>query len=85
MRAAVCGSASCTSRSSRAMTGPAPGSVCSCLGEVGDGGLGACGEPAAGQHQRGGLALALFGEAFGGPGVDGDAHRAGEPGQQFHP
>ncbi|GAA3506539.1 hypothetical protein GCM10019016_136540 [Streptomyces prasinosporus] len=55
------------------------------LGEVGDGGLGACGEPAAGQHQRGGLALALFGEAFGGPGVDGDAHRAGEPGQQFHP
>ncbi len=55
------------------------------LGEVGDGGLGPGGEPAAGQHQGGWLALALLGEPFGGPRVDGDAHRSGEPGQQFHP
>ena len=52
-------------------------------GEVGDGGLGAGGEPAAGQHQGGGLALARLHEPLGGARVDGDADRAGVPGQQF--
>lgn len=53
------------------------------LGEVGDGRLGAGGEPATGQHQRGRVALARLHQALGGARVHGDADRAGVAGEQF--
>ncbi|GDY66754.1 hypothetical protein SAV14893_061470 [Streptomyces avermitilis] len=53
------------------------------LGEVGDGGLGAGGQPAPREDQGEGLAGALLDEPFGGSRVDGDAHRPGEAAQQL--
>ncbi len=53
------------------------------LGEIGDGGGGARGEPAADQHQGGRLARAQFDQSFGGERVDGDADRAREVAEEF--